>query len=164
LSPTENDSGAPESAGEVSGAAELSYTLDERRVSFVIDEDLYPRDAVYGAAYLFVDRAWVFLERPGDRLVRVNLRAKDPEAGEEALTALAGEFGNELLNQVLRVRVGASTARIREYYFAKAFFTEPDRSGIDALLAELDAEELEEDPLEIEVPWATGGEEPADGG
>jgi len=141
-------------APEASGQVELSYELGERRVTFNIDEDLYARDAIYGAAYLFVDRAWIFLDRPSDRYVSVQLRSKS-EADEAALTALAGEFANELLNQVLRTRIGASTARIREYYFAKAFFTEPDRSGIDALLAELDAEEMEEDPLEIEVPWET---------
>lgn len=151
---------APENSAERSpgGGAEtgeLTCELSERRVSFVIDEELYPRDAIYGAAYLFVDRAYLFLDRPADRMVRVQLRPKAGEAGEEALAALAGEFSNELLNQVLRTRISASTARIREYYFAKAFFTEPDRSGIDALLAELDAEEMEEDPLEIEVPWET---------
>ncbi len=132
---------------------ELSYALAERTVRFQIDEELYPRDAIYGAAYLFVDRCYVFLERPADKQVAVSLKAKKG-ADEAALEALAGEFGNELLNQVLRLRIGNSTQRIREYYLAKAFFSEPDRSAIDSLLAELDAEELEEDPLEIEVPWA----------
>ena len=36
---------------------------------------------------------------------------------------------------------------------ARAFFTTPAQSSIDQLLAELDAEELMEDDLEIEVPW-----------
>ena len=133
----------------------LEVQLERRQVRFTVDEDLYPRDAIYGASYLFVDRCFVFLERPAEQLISVRLRSRE-DCEQEALEALAGEFANELLNQVMRVRVGQSTAKIREYYLAKAFFTEPDRSGIDALLAELDAEELEEDPLEIEVPWATG--------
>ena len=66
---------------------------------------------------------------------------------------IAGEFANELLNQVVRIRVGESTAQIREYYMAKAFFADANQTSIDALLAELDDEELEEDPLEISVPW-----------
>ncbi len=162
---TENASENTAGSGEAK-AGELVFECAERRVHFVIDEDIYPRDAIYGAAYLFVDRAYIFLDRPADRRVRVQLRPKAGGVpGEGELEALAGEFANELLNQVLRTRISASTARIREYYFAKAFFTEPDRSGIDALLAELDAEELEEDPLEIEVPWeadagdSAGGEE-----
>jgi His-Xaa-Ser system protein HxsD len=131
---------------------ELTYELDDRRVSFVVDEELYPRDAIYGAAYLFVDRAWVYLTRPSDRVVEVRLKAK-LATSPEGLESLAGEFANELLNQVVRFRVSESTAKIREYYIARAFFADPQQSTIDSLLAELDAEELEEAPLEISVPW-----------
>lgn len=130
---------------------ELTYSEDGRRVSFVLDEELYPREAVYGAAYLFVDRCFVFLSRPDDAKVEVRLKPK--EEGSITLEAVAGEFANELLNQVVRIRVGESTAQIREYYMAKAFFADSNQTSIDALLAELDAEELDEDPLEIAVPW-----------
>lgn len=132
---------------------ELVYSTDGRRVSFVLDEDIYPRDAIYGAAYLFVDRCYLFLSRAeGDR-IDVRLKPKEGEPTADALEALAGEFANELLNQVVRLRVGESTAQIREYYMAKAFFADANQTSIDALLAELDAEELDEDPLEIAVPW-----------
>lgn len=132
---------------------ELVYELEQGRVFFALDEDLYPRDAIFGAAYLFVDRCWVFLTRPADGQVGVRLRAKDEQATEATLTALAGEFANELLNQVVRIRVAESTSQIREFYMAKAFFADQAQSSIDALLAELDAEELAEDDLAIEVPW-----------
>ena len=36
---------------------------------------------------------------------------------------------------------------------ARAFLSHPAQNSIDALLAELDAEELAEDDLEISVPW-----------
>ena len=133
---------------------ELTFTSDGRRVAFALDESIYPRDAVYGAAYLFVDRCFLFLTRPSEDRIEVRLKPKKEEdATREGLEALAGEFANELLNQVVRQRVGESTAQIREYYMAKAFFSDANQSSIDALLAELDAEELEEDPLEISVPW-----------
>lgn len=131
---------------------EFTYATDGRRVSFVLDESIYPRDAVYGAAYLFVDRCFLFLTRPGDDRIEVRLKPKE-EADAKALEALAGEFANELLNQVIRLRVGESTAQIREYYMAKAFFADANQTSIDALLAELDADELEEESLEISVPW-----------
>ena len=133
-------------------ATELRYELEERCVHLQVDEELFPLDAIYGASYLFVDRCYLFLSRPADKQVSVRLRAKG-EADEAKLEALAGEFANELLNQVLRFRIGQSTARIREYTMAKAFFSHQRSSSIDDLLAELDAEELEDDPLEIEVPW-----------
>lgn len=131
---------------------ELTYSTDGRRVSFTLDEAIYPRDAVYGAAYLFVDRAYVFLTRPADDRIEIRLKPKE-DTDKDGLEKLAGEYANELLNQVVRVRVGESTAQIREYYMAKAFFADSNQTSIDALLAELDAEELEEDPLEISVPW-----------
>jgi His-Xaa-Ser system protein HxsD len=141
---------------EAPTSIKLQYSLDERQVSFNISDDLFPLDAVYGAAYLFVDRCWLFLSRPDSASVGVHLKTKD-EATEADLEALAGEFANELLNQALRVRVGESTSTIREYTMARAFFTTPAQSSIDALLAELDAEELEEDELEISVPWEESG-------
>lgn len=132
---------------------ELAFQLDERRVSFVMNEELYPRDAVYGSAYLFVDKCWVYLQRPSDKEIEVVLTSRNASANEEELRELAGEFANELLNQIVRMQVGDKTAQIREYYLARAFFSDPNQSSIDALLAELDAEELEEDELEISVPW-----------
>lgn len=136
---------------------ELTYATDGRRVAFTLSEELYPRDAVYGAAYLFVDRCFLFLARPSDDAIEVRLKPKQ-ETDAAGLEALAGEFANELLNQVVRIRVGESNAQIREYYMAKAFFADSHQTSIDALLAELDAEELEEDPLEISVPWEDSGE------
>jgi His-Xaa-Ser system protein HxsD len=131
---------------------ELSYALDERSVTFTVDETLYPIDAIYGAAYLFIDRCFVFLSRAGDRQVTVRLRARE-ETTLEFLDRLAGEFANELLNQVLRFRLAASTEKIREYYTARAFFSDPVPKSIDALLAELDAEELGADNLDVKLPW-----------
>lgn len=136
---------------------ELTWLEDGRRVSFTLDEELYPREAVFGAAYLFVDRCFVFLHRPGDKQVEVRLKSKE-ETTPEALEALAGEFANALLDQVVRFHVAERTGRLREYTMARAFFTTPAQTSIDQLLAELDAEELMEDDLEIEVPWQNTGE------
>ena len=132
---------------------ELAFQLDDRRGSFVVNEDLYPRDAVFGAAYLFIDRCWVYLKRPSDKEIEIVLTSREAAVEKEALVELAGEFANELMNQIVRIQVGEQTAQIREYYLARAFFSDPNQSSIDALLAELDAEELEEDELEISVPW-----------
>jgi len=137
------------SAGE---SVNFDFDLAPRQISFDISEDVYPLDAIYGAAYLFVDRCYVFLTRPMSHTVGVRLRTRS-EADEAALEALAGEFANELLNQTLRHRISQSTATIREYYMARAFYGSEARSTVDALLAELDEEELAEDNLEVAVPW-----------
>jgi His-Xaa-Ser system protein HxsD len=126
--------------------------VSERRVRFTIDESIYAIDVVMGAAYLFIDRCYVFLDRGGDREVVVSLRARQPVEVAE-LEALAGQFANELLNQALRKQIGESNGRLREYILARALFAAEGPSTIDKLLAELDAEEMASDDLDIPVPW-----------
>jgi len=137
---------------------ELDYQDDARSVRFELDEEVYPRSAIFGAAYIFIDRCYVFLTRPGDKKVGVQLKSKSPDPAAETLEELAGEFANELLNQLLRFNLSESTAEIRKYYMARAFFGLTGNPSIDALLMELDDEELdddafENDALEIAVPW-----------
>ncbi len=129
----------------------LGFTLGADQVSFDLEESVYPLEAVYGAAYLFLDRCFVYLTRPSADSVGVRLTAQ--EAGSEDLEKLAGEFANELLSQTLRLKLAQSTARIREYYTAAALRAATSAPSVDELLAELESEELLEDPLEIMVPW-----------
>ena len=133
-------------------ASRLGVSLGRDQVSFDVDETVYPLEAIYGAAYLFVDRCFVFLSRPKPQVVNVRLTSRQPAAATE-LDALAGEFMNELLSQATRLRLSQATARIREYYTAAALRAAASAPSVDDLLAELDAEELGDDPLEISVPW-----------
>jgi His-Xaa-Ser system protein HxsD len=121
-------------------------------VSFDVDEGLYPLEAIYGGCYLFVDRCFVFLSRPSPRVVSVRLTSRGPATPGE-LDVLGGEFMNELLSQATRLRLSQATARIREYYTAAALRSAASAPSVDDLLAELDAEETGDDPLEILVPW-----------
>ena len=132
----------------------FNYELGESHIAFTLDESVYNRSALFGAAYLFVDKCFLWLSQPEDGQVRVRLKSKE-DIDENGLHSLAGEFANELLNQMVRQQVSESTQRIREYYMGRAFYGDDTRASIDALLAELDAEELAEEPLEISVPWET---------
>ena len=131
----------------------FGYQIENRRdVILEVEETLYPLDAIYGTCYLFIDEYYVFLARTEDKKVRVRMRTKT-EVSEDVLESVIGEFANELLNQVLRFKVSEATSQIREYTMARAFVSSPAQASIDALLAELDAEKLEDDDLEISVPW-----------
>jgi len=130
----------------------LGFLLAPNQVSFEVDESVYPLEAVYGACYLFVEKCFIFLSRPRDRVVDVRLTARGSATPAE-LDTLAGEFANELLSQAMRLQLSQATARIREYYTAAALRAAASAPSIDELLAELEAEELGEDPLEIMVPW-----------
>lgn len=124
----------------------------ERRVRFSVDETIYDLDVVMGAAYLFLDRCYVFLDREADQRISVVLRTREA-TNDEALMTMAGNFSNELLNQALRKQVGEANAKVREFIMARALFSAEGPSTIDKLLAELDAEEMSSDDLDIPVPW-----------
>ena len=83
-----------------------------------LDVSLYPRDVLYAAAYVFLDRAYVLLDRHDARFL-VHLRGKQP-LDEAALRAMAGEFENELLAQALRHRVIDANQSIIENVVAVA--------------------------------------------
>ena len=138
---------------------EIQYTVQDGSVLLIVDESIYPLESIYGACYIFVDRCYVFLDRPEDKKVSIRLKSKHQQEISEQITveleSLVGEFANELLNQVLRFTISSSTGQIREYVMGRAFTSSRTQASIDALLAELDAEELEEDDLEISVPWKT---------
>jgi len=139
-----------ETAG--TNASRLGFSLGPDHISFAVDESVYPLEAVYGACYLFLEKCFVFLSRSKPGTVDVRLTARGSATSAE-LDALAGEFGNELLNQSMRLRLSQATARIREYYTAAALRAAAATPSVDELLAELESEELLEDPLEIMVPW-----------
>lgn len=98
-----------------------------------LDVDLYSRDVLYAAAYVFIDRAYMLLDREGGRYT-VRFRAKQP-ADEATLRAMAGEFENELLAQALRERVGKANQKIVEDITALAIggatTSTGDQSGVD---------------------------------
>jgi His-Xaa-Ser system protein HxsD len=130
----------------------LGVSLGTDHASFDVDETVYSLEAIYGGAYLFVDRCFVFLSRPKPQVVNVRLTSRGPATAAE-LDALAGEFMNEMLSQTTRLRLSQATVRIREYYTAAALRAAASAPSVDDLLSELDAEELGDDPLEISVPW-----------
>ena len=89
-------------------------TLDAATSTLTLSLDigLYPREILYAAAYVFLDRAYVLLDRVESRFV-VHFRAKHPVEAA-TLRAMAGEFENELLAQALRHHVVDANRRIIE--------------------------------------------------
>ena len=132
--------------------ARFEFSLGADHISFEADVTVYPLEALYGAGYLFIEKCFVYLTRPRPQIVDVRLTSRAPAAPGE-LEALAGEFANELLSQALRLRLSLATGRIREFYTVAALQAAASAPSVDELLAELESQELLEDPLEIMVPW-----------
>ena len=133
-------------------------TLDAATATMTLSLEvgLYPRDVLYAAAYVFLDRAYVLLDRSGDRY-QVHLRGK-AALDETTLRAMAGEFANELLAQALRLRVVHTNQRLIEDIASLAISGAAGRAvhGDEAALIDLDVpgdDGFLDDPLGIAVPW-----------
>lgn len=117
-----------------------------------VDESLYPKDAVYGAAYTFIDRCYVHLDRAADQRIRVTLRLKPGVTTE--LDVLAGDFQNELLAQAWRRRIVEENRGFIEAITTKALAGAAGPPGLDELLAaDIGADTAFDDPLGIAMSW-----------
>jgi His-Xaa-Ser system protein HxsD len=127
-------------------------------VALRIDAQLYPLGALYAAAYIFIDRCYVLLDRPAPSQFRATLSWKKGEPPEGALDALAGEFANELLSCAWRAKIAEESRQVIEAATARALSGAMGPSATAApSLDELEkfdfSEEAFEDPLGIAMSW-----------
>lgn len=83
-----------------------------------LDSVIYPEKAIFRTCYLFTDRTYIFLRAAKLNEVIVEFRAK---RNNENLDSVVGEFGNELINQRIRLELAAETQQIREMIVTQAF-------------------------------------------
>ena len=123
----------------------------ENKIIIPVNSQLYPLEAIYGASYIFLDRAYLFLEGNPRNRVMVTLKGKE-NLNKKQLKDLAGEFYNELLNCALRNKISKNNQKIREYIVARALFSaqEPPQKEIKK---EIKKEEWQKDTLGIALPW-----------
>ena len=110
--------------------------------------DLYPIEAVQAAAHKFTDRCYVHVERGTDDEFVVRLKANRPLDNAEHL---AGQFANEVLDQVLRLRLRDQTQGFRNLILAQAF------SRTNLVEPELDVASPMTDPAGFAYPDAETG-------
>lgn len=132
--------------------SDITTVLGEGTVQIEFDESFYPKDAIYGAAYVFIDRCYVHLDRAADNRVRVTLRAKSGSVADGQ--ALAGELQNELLAQAWRLSIAAENRQLIESITARALGGAAGPPGLDELLAmDIDEATAFDDPLGIAMSW-----------
>lgn len=127
--------------------------LSRGAVHLDVDPSIYPLDAIYGAAYIFIDRCYVFLDRPVAGGLRVTLQSKDESPAEPVLRALVGEFANELLSCAWRRQITAENRSIIEAVTSQALAGAMGPPSLDDL-ADFDfSDDGFEDPLGIAQSW-----------
>jgi len=129
--------------------------IKNNKIILSLNSKLYPLEAVLGAAYVFLDRAYIYLDGDPEKEISVHLKGKR-ELTKKELEDLANEFWNELLNYSLRYQISKNNKKIREYIVGAALL------GTEALLGEeassgsseeILEEDWKKDPLGIGIPW-----------
>jgi His-Xaa-Ser system protein HxsD len=137
--------GFPESAVRADVGAS-SVTLD-------VVAAVYPLDAVYSASFVFLDRAYILLDKPDDARFRITLTPKKLPADADVLRGWAGEFGNELLSAAWRHQIAKDNRAILEMVTSQALAASMGPPSLDDLAAFDFSDDAFEDPLGIAVSW-----------
>src|SRR3954453_19604212 len=74
-------------------------------VALQVDSSLYPLEAIYAAAYVFIDRCFVLLDKPTAGQTRVSLSPKKGDLSKDTARDMVGEFANELLSCAWRSQI-----------------------------------------------------------
>ncbi|HEY3820998.1 MAG TPA: His-Xaa-Ser system protein HxsD [Polyangiaceae bacterium] len=130
----------------------LSVDLGASAVTLKVDPAIYSLDALYGAAYIFIDRCFVLLDK-ADGNYRVTLAWKKGEGTEDALRALVGEFVNELLSCAWRAKISEDSRVLIESVTAQALGGALGAPTLDDLEKFDFSDETFEDPLGIAMSW-----------
>jgi len=122
--------------------------IKDNTLKFSFNLKDYPLEALHGAAYVFIDRAYLFLDNKSPKKIEVSLKGKK-KLNKKQLEDLKGEFLNELLNYTVRVNLSKSNKKTREYIISQALFS----AFGDYDINKEDEIKYEEDPLGIAIPW-----------
>lgn len=131
----------------------LAVDLAAAAVHLLVDEELYPLPAVYGAAYVFIDRCYVFLDRPDPARVRVVLTVKSGQSDPAELRALVGEFANELLSCAFRHQIAQDNRVLIESATLQALAGAMGQPSLDDLSKFDFSDQGFDDPLGIAMSW-----------
>ena len=128
--------------------------FDGESVSLSLDATLYPLSAVYSAAYIYLDRAYLLLDQPDAEHLGVTLSwKKAPAQPAGSLERLAGEFANELLSCAWRARIAEDSRLVIESTTARALAGAMGPPSLYDLESFDFGDQAFEDPLGIALSW-----------
>lgn len=110
------------------------------------NSQVYPPEAVYSTCYVFIDRAYLFLDGDPRKEIRAMIKGKK-NLSKKQLENLAGEFLNELLSATLRINLAQHNKKIRQLIVERALVSAAEGNNLSG------AASYTEDPLGIAIPW-----------
>lgn len=96
---------------------EIIKKISKDKLLLKVDCNLYEKDALLQAAYKFTDRCYINIESV-DNYYEVYFQSKN---SAENLEKVSLEFGNEIIDQQIRLQTGREFKEVREQLVKKAF-------------------------------------------
>jgi His-Xaa-Ser system protein HxsD len=127
--------------------------IENGSVHLNIEQDVYPLDAVFAAAFTFMKTCWVFVDRPDPEHYRATLTPKDRATTAEQLEGVVGDFANELLSCAYRHRLAKENRATVEAVTFQALAGAMGPPTLDELEDFDFSDEAFEDPLGIAQSW-----------
>ncbi len=117
-------------------------------MKLLVDEKIYPIEAIKLTASFFSEEADIDIEEKGKK-IEINIKQAGGEKKSNA--DLLRNFKKELLYNSIRYMVAKNNQKIREYIVSQALYSSYP-SEIEEFLSKTE-ESYVEDPLKIAVPW-----------
>ncbi|MGD0335597.1 MAG: hypothetical protein ABSB18_00650 [Candidatus Omnitrophota bacterium] len=126
----------------------LEKNEKEDFVKLSVDSRIYSKETIFSAGYIFLDRAYIYLDKDSADKIGVWLYRKDKK---QSLDTLGKEFYNELLNYAhyyssLRANAESVKLLLQRALFSAApsMVQEAEEKEIEDLIKELEEEEKKE--------------------
>ncbi|MCH5138437.1 His-Xaa-Ser system protein HxsD [Clostridiaceae bacterium UIB06] len=99
----------------------ITHVLDEDKIIFLVNEEIYSLTAVMKTAYMFIEKVYIYFDYEKEKVIRVEFTTKETY-DRDHMEKMVKEFYNELLNQALRLKVFKDTKNIRELILGRALY------------------------------------------
>lgn len=123
---------------------EQKFKIEKDVAILEVNEKVYSKETIFAAGYIFLDKAYILLDRVKDKIV-VYLYPQDKDTN---LKTMSLEFYNELLNYAhyysrLKVNAEAIKSLMQRALFSAAptLVQEAEDKEIETLIKELEEEE-----------------------
>ncbi len=95
-------------------ASKTQLNLKDSEITFSLNPKIYPKDVIFKACYILIDKIYVYLDSPQPSEIIISLKAKE-KTTKKKLEKLRDEFLNELLNASVRKSISQKNQKIVEY-------------------------------------------------
>lgn len=125
--------------------------IDKSTCSFSICTAIYSIDAIFKAAYIFLDEYYIFLDRRDNDHITIHITAKN-NSSVILWDDIVNEFNNELLRQNCHYIIQRDSKNIRELILGRALYEECIE--VSTVESEVDSSDYDSDKKNIADAWS----------